>query len=394
MRRAALALLLCFSIPVLLLAQHHAAEGGSSASSSAGSGGYSSSGGPSTYTGSSSGSSHSSTSSSSSSSSSSSGSHSGEYGGSSNTYHSSSAEPSSGHSNPHSSGSSSSHPSSINSGSTSNFDMTHSGSRSDLREAAPDLAQRTYLGNFAFSPQVSPQLVSLGITNDSLQQPVTLHSGMGLANDPNKALRTGGFDAELQKLGIARSRADFERKAFLPASGSREPQHQSWLNRLFFEKNSAASDPDLRPCKLKECKPIPTPPRPNPRPQPSPQPVSNVCLSGVPDPLNASGCVPWGYVESCSNRQGCNVHLSPVNYRYCDAILARMKAKADQVADLERVQSNSCSSHPQSFECAAATCDYNTELATLDQLKTQYQVCRMSVLSNPNLAGVWDPLVQ
>ena len=399
MRRAALAVLLTFFVPILLVAQRHAAEGGSGSSGGySGSSGSSSSNVSSSTSSSNSGSSHSS--STSSGSSGYSGGSSGNSGGNRGSDSSSGVNHGASHTSGGASSSPSTHSGSSASGSGNADAGTHAGlasgsARSNLREAGSDSRTSGRQNPSAlFGP--SSQLASAGVNDESLQKPVTFHLFSAGSANPQKALRNGSFDAELQMLGVEKTKTAYEQKTASTVEKSAERKEHSWAAKFLLGRGSTPeANPELRPCKLKECKPIPGPPKPVQPPHPTPPPVSagNVCLSGVPDPLNAYQCLPWGYINNCNRSQGCYLHLAPVDYSYCDEILRRLREAEKAAEGLEKDEKATCSANPQSMQCAMATGDHQTAKDNVLQLSRQYQMCRMAAV--PTTSNNWPrwPLV-
>jgi len=231
------------------------------------------------------------------------------------------------------------------------------------------------------------------VNDESLQKPVTFHLFSADSANPQKALRNGSFDAELQMLGVEKTKTAYEQKTASTVEKSAERKEHSWAAKFLLGRGkNTEANPELRPCKLKECKPIPGPPKPVQPPHPTPPPVSagNVCLSGVPDPLNAYQCLPWGYINNCNRSQGCYLHLAPVDYSYCDEILRRLKEAEKAAEGLEKDEKATCSTNPQSMQCAMATGDRQTAMENVEQLKRQYQMCRMAAVpTTSNNSSQW-----
>ncbi len=418
MRRATLAVLLTFLVPVLLFGQHHGSEGGSSSGSSgssSSSGGYSGghSGSSDTYHSSSSSSSTSSSSSSSSSSSGSSG----------NSHSSSSGSSSSGSSSGGSSRSGGGEPSYSRGGGHSGTGSqpgasgsvgTHTTkdnnpSRSNLRTGDSDSSGRS---GKSWS-ESSSNLRGAGSESGSGSQlfpgnsrytdtPVQFHLQNALPRaDLDKARQEGKLDADFLKMGLEPNKQAYQQKmAHLQAAeklSSEKPQGR--LSKFLFgdrEKNRPAqpeAQASLRRCVLKECGPVPPPcTGKNCRPGPPclgancapPPPPQNTCAylpTGYPQP--SGYCQPLGYIDHCDGTGQCYAHLGRVNGYYCDTILQHLKQEQEQAAKLLHDQGAACSSNPQNEQCVSATNDYQTSLNLIRQLATQYQMCRAAAGLGP-----------
>lgn len=389
MRRAATAVLLPLFVPILLLAQRHAAEGGSGPS-----GGYSGSSGSSSSnvsssssngsvsSSSSSGNSHSSSSSSgssaysggSSSSSSSENSHSsssssGGSGGSSGSFHSSGSSASS---RTERDTSSRTHTGSgVNSASTSTHHESERFSRTD-----PNFPSQ--VNSHSASPSESHQwniekAAGSTIENPRMLEPLHLSGGRFDVSDAKKTLREGRFDRELRELGLEPNKLSYRQKVS-PFRETDEPKEPNWLARLFLGKRESikAANPEFRPCKLKECKPLPNPP-----PPPKSPVQKTVCVTGMPDPSNPTQCVPWGYIDHCDHSQ-CYARLRRIDFSYCEDLRRRLRAAERQVADSKDIQINTCSIGAQSQVCALAKSEYQQAIKEADNFRNQYYICLRS----------------
>ena len=198
MRRAALAVLLSFLVPILLLAQRHAAEGGSGSSA-----GYSGSSPSSSYSGgtsvsnSASSSAGSGSSHSSSAPAGSSGSGAGYGGGSGGGYHGSDSSTGANHAGSHSSGAGGSGQPSSQGGPSRSSVGTNPQSNFRTGKAGSEHMNPVILNNGEKTSSPSAAGTSSGLTSASgeawMENPIRLHPENG---DMNKALKAGKFDAE------------------------------------------------------------------------------------------------------------------------------------------------------------------------------------------------------
>lgn len=419
MRRAMLAVLLTFFVPLLLFGQHHGSEGGSSSGSSgssSSSGGYSGghSGSSETYHSSTSSGSTSSSSSSSSSSSGSSGSShsssssgSGSGGSSSSSSRSGGGEPSYSRSGGHSStGSQPGAGGSVGTHTTTGGNPT----RSNLRTGDSDSSGR----NGKSGSGSSSDLRGVGSESGSGSQlfpgnsrytdtPVQFHLQNALPRaDLDKARQEGKLDVDFLKMGLEPNKQAYQqRMADLQAVeklNSEKPQ--SRLSKFLFgdrEKNrqpQPEAQASLRRCVLKECSQAPPPCtgkncRPpcqgaNCVPPPQPPAANTGCAylpTGYPQP--SGYCQPLGYIDHCDGTGQCYAHLGRVNGYYCGTILQQLKQEQKQAAKLLNDQGAACSSDPQSEQCVSATNDYQTSLSLIRQLAAQYQMCRAAAGLGP-----------
>ena len=56
--------------------------------------------------------------------------------------------------------------------------------------------------------------------------------------------------------------------------------------------------------------------------------------------------------------------------------------------DLDKDEKATCSANPQSMACAMATGDRQTAMENVEQLKRQYQMCRMAAV--PTTSNNWS----
>jgi hypothetical protein len=394
MRRAALAVLLSFLLPVLLFAQHHGSEGGAAPSGgSSNSGGYS--GG---YSGGSSETYHSSSSSSSSSSSGSSsgGSHSSS-GGSGGPSSTSSSNGSSGGSHSSSGGGSSSgHAGTGNSGSHSGSGGsagTRSGSASNV---SPRSNFRT--GNSGPSGsggsenrtgfQLSAGSVINGVNDSWVLQPPQLRLEHGAGTTLDQALHAGQMNAELSKLGLEPTKQAYEQKveAVRAAQKQSEGKAPNWFSKVFLGKQERKSSlqaaatkpcvgdncPAPKPCPGKTCRPVPPPCKGK-----NCLPPPGTCLIANGSP--SASCVPWGYIERCDDRQGtCYAHLVRAHASDCDEIRRRLQEEETHASLLQADQQTACSNGAPTAACSSVSADLQREQLKIDQLRKQYQLCMMA----------------
>ncbi len=313
MRRAALALLLTLCVPLLLFGQHHASEGGSAPpTASSSSGGYS--GSSEAY--------HSSSSSSSSSGGSSSSSSSGGSHSSSGSSGGSSSGTPSGSSGGSRSSSGGGSPSSFHSGTGSSGSHSVAGnnaSRSNMRTGNSDVSRANVGDTGSESRTGSP--LALGNPNDSRAQQVPqfrLEHGAGTTL--NQALHAGQMNAELLKLGLEPTKKAYEQKVAALQAAEKQSQGKkpNWFSKVFLgkqEKKSSLQAAATKPCVGENCKPAPKPCQGKScRPVPPPCQKTKNCLPPpgtclTVDGSPGAGCMPWGYIERCDDRQGaCYAH--------------------------------------------------------------------------------------
>ncbi len=383
MRRAALAVLLSLGVPILLFGQHGGSGGSETYHSSSSSSSTSSS-----SSSSSSGSSHSSSSNSSSGSSSGSSSHSNSGGASSSRGSGSSG------SRAGAGGSVGTHPTTGSSASRSNLRTRSSDSssaNSNRGSSGTGAGSRLYPGNVENQPPVQFRL----------QNEIP-------RSDLDKARQEGKLDVDFLKMGLEPNRQAYQQKmADLEAvekTNSEKPQ--SRLSKILFgdrEKNRqsalAAQSELAKPCVVGDCKPSPAPCagkncRPMPckgaqcpppaSPPPSPPVVNTGCAYLATGFAQPDGyCQPLGYIDHCDANGQCYAHLGRVNGYYCDTILQRLKQEQKQAAKALNVQGAACSSDPQSEQCVSATNDYQASWSLMQQLATQYQMCRAAAGLGP-----------
>ena len=208
--------------------------------------------------------------------------------------------------------------------------------------------------------------------------------------DVKSALQQGKINPELKGFGIAANRAAYREEVSKFGGIDISRKQPGWFAKHLLgkqEKQQAASTPMLRPCPSgEECKPVVLPPKPcvgkNCKPTPPPpgkppvQPVSGICLSGVPTPTG--GCAPWGYFDRCERRGNCYLQLATVDLSYCENIMDRILREETSTIALEAQMRLVCSSDPQSPLCVSTMQDVQQTHVRIEQLRRQYQMCRMS----------------
>ena len=208
----------------------------------------------------------------------------------------------------------------------------------------------------------------------SLQEPIQLHHESG---NMNKALREGKFDADLREFGLESNKETY--KAKLAAIGESDKtlvdKKPSWFARAFVNRTEKDDHADARrPCKGKNCKPVPPPPGPHPNP---------------PQITNGNPEFCWGYIERCDRRGNCYAHLRPVNGSYRSALRSQL-VRSEQQADISELNKiATCVTASQSAECESQiklTQDAEYEVA---QLRKQYTMCLRAAGSLADLQNVW-----
>ena len=227
----------------------------------------------------------------------------------------------------------------------------------------------------------------------SIQQQAWILEALRFNTDTNvkSALRQGKSDAELKGLGLAPNKSVYREQVSKFGGDDISRKQPGWFAKHILgrqEKQQTASSPMLRPCPGEECKPIVPPPKPcvgkkcRPAPPPPPPgqppttPVSGVCMSGIPNRVGE--CEPWGYFDHCGRRGDCYLQLSAVDSSYCEDIRNRIRLEEQSAVALENQRLALCSPDSQGASCASVTQDLQLTRSRIEQLRRQYQMCRMA----------------
>jgi len=322
MRRAALAVLHTFCVPLLLFGQHRS-EGGSSSGSSNSS---SSSGG---YSGGSSG---------------------GYSGASSGSYHSSSSSSSSS-----SSGSGSSHSSSSsgNSGGSSSGSSSRGSSGGSHSSSGSSPSSRSGTGSHSGSGSSAPRSNIRTADSDFPRQNVR-------TGDVDHYPRSVNSDRIAERQSSVKERNWFAR--FLLGKRDPSPDLQSSITKPCRGENCKPGPP---PCQGKNCKPAPGPPPPivSPGPPRLGTPAIDPACSDGPNVLVA------GHVVRCDN-----VYLERCGY------LRRQLEEAEARLSAAEPDRGSACADPQRSECASAASFSQHEASVAAGVRRQYETCLMGGL--------------
>lgn len=190
-------------------------------------------------------------------------------------------------------------------------------------------------------------------------------------NDFSKALKSGQLNPVLLEVGLEPNKQAFEKSvAPIDKSAGTQVKNPNWFSRTFLGKQKNQPQTQLatlpRPCPVKGC--APPPPKPCVGKNCKQPPSSGICPSGAPN--GAGGCRPWGYLGRCHRDGVCTAQFAPVDTRYCDAILSRIR----QLQGLARSQGVSCAANSQGPECVFLK---NTN-AQIAQLMQQYRMCTVA----------------
>ena len=234
--------------------------------------------------------------------------------------------------------------------------------------------------------------LALGNSNDSRAQQVPqfrLEHGAGTTL--NQALHAGQMNAELLKLGLEPTKKAYEQKVAALQAAEKQSQGKkpNWFSKVFLgkqEMKSSLQAAATKPCVGENCKPAPKPCQGKScRPVPPPCQKTKNCLpppgtSLTVDGSPGAGCMPWGYIERCDDRQGaCYAHLARAHTADCDEIRRRLEQEEMRASLLLSAEQNACSSGAQTTECSSATANYQRVQLGIDQLRKQYQLCLMAL---------------
>lgn len=235
---------------------------------------------------------------------------------------------------------------------------------------------------------------------DSTQDPAWVRQPIHVALPPaylDKRARQQIFAERVREIGLEPNRSAYKSRI---SSLDPEARRMSWVRKIFGEKPSKSTHPpksELRPCKAKECRPVPVPPKPcvgSKCPKEPPTSTKAVCTNGFPA-ANGS-CQPWGYMENCSypytasSLGQCRVHWASVDSSYCWQISQELGRQQRLLEQTRVAQDTACATASQSLECVQLTQRLNDELARIQQLQQQYRMCAVAVRGYLPLGNAWS----